>query len=75
MFHGCIELETIKWTNWNPSVDVSSTSLTQESTKDIVSKLATVTESRTLTLGYTLLTYLTEDEIIAATNKGWTLVG
>ena len=75
MFQGCIELETIKWVNWKPSVDVSSTSLTQESTKDIVSKLAAVTESKTLTLGYTLLSYLTEDEIIEATNKGWSLVG
>ena len=75
MFHGCTNLETIKWTNWKTSVNVSGTALTSESTKDIVSKLAAVTESKTLTLGYTLLSYLTEDEIIAATNKGWTLVG
>ena len=75
MFHGCIELETIKWANWKPSVDVSSTSLTQESTKDIVDKLATVTEAKTLTLGYTLMSYLSTDEISSATNKGWTLVG
>ena len=75
IFYGCVNLETIKWTNWKPSVDVSSTSLTPESTKDIVSKLAVVTESKTLTLGYTILSYLTEDEIIAATNKGWSLVG
>jgi surface protein len=75
MFSGCINLESLSWTNWKPSVDVSSTSLTQESTKDIVSKLATVTESKTLTLGYTLLSYLTEDEIITTTNKGWSLVG
>ena len=75
IFYGCVNLETIKWTNWKPSVDVSTTSLTPESTKDIVSKLATVVEPKTLTLGYTLLSYLTEDEIIAATNKGWSLVG
>ena len=75
MFIGCMRLETLKWTNWKPTVDVSSTVLTQESTKDIVSKLASVTEPRTLTLGYNLLSYLSEDEISAAINKGWSLVG
>ena len=47
--------------------------LTQESTKDIVSKLATVDTSKTLSLGSTLLSYLSEEEIAAATSKGWTL--
>ena len=75
MFKGCMNLQTLKWINWKQSVDVSSTFLTQESTKDIVSKLATVTEPKTLTLGYNLLSYLSEDEILAATNKGWSLVG
>ena len=75
MFNGCMSLDTLKWTNWKTTVDVSSTVLTQESTKDIVSKLATVAAPRTLTLGYNLLSYLSEDEILAATNKGWSLVG
>ena len=47
--------------------------LNQESTKDIVSKLATVDTSHTLKLGSTLLSYLTDEEIAAATRKGWTL--
>ena len=75
MFKGCINLESLSWTNWKPSVSVSETALTSESTKDIVDNLATVTESKTLTLGYTLLSYLTEDEIATASNKGWSLVG
>ena len=73
MFSRCSNLNTLKWNNWKLSVTISQTVLTQESTKDIVSKLATVDTSHTLTLGSTLLSYLTEDEIAAATNKGWTL--
>ena len=73
MFNHCRKINTLKWTNWKSSIDVSQTALTRESTKDIVSKLATVDTSHTLTLGSTLLSYLTEDEIAAATSKGWTL--
>ena len=73
MFTSCRKLNTLKWNNWKPSVNVSGTILTRESTKDIVSKLATVETSQTLTLGGNLLSYLTEDEIAAASSKGWTL--
>ena len=73
-FYNCKNLNTLKWTNWEKSIDVSKTILTRESTKDIVSKLATVETSQTLRLGSTLLSYLTEDEIASATTKGWTLV-
>jgi surface protein len=75
MFSGCINLETLKWANWKATVDVSQTALTPESTKDIVSKLAMVAADRTLTLGYTLMSYLSTEEISNATNKGWSLVG
>ena len=72
-FDHCYSLNTLKWNNWKASVRLSQTALTQESTKDIVSKLATIDNSQTLTLGSTLLSYLSEEEIAAATSKGWTL--
>ena len=73
IFDHCRKINTLKWNNWKLSVTISQMMLTQESTKDIVSKLAAVDTSHTLTLGSTLLSYLTEDEIAAATNKGWSL--
>ena len=72
-FDRCYRLNTLKWNNWKASLKLSQTALTQESTKDIVSKLATIDNSQTLTLGSTLLSYLSEEEIAAATSKGWTL--
>ena len=72
-FDHCYRLNTLKWNNWKASLMLSQTALTQESTKDIVSKLATIDNSQTLTLGSTLLSYLSEEEIAAATSKGWTL--
>ena len=67
-------LKTLKWNNWKPSIALSSVvGLSRESTKDIVSKLATVTESRTLNLSSNLLSYLSEEEIALANSKGWTL--
>ena len=73
MFDHCRKINTLKWNNWKLSVAISQMALTQESTKDLVSKLATVTSSQTLTLGSTLLSYLSEEEIALANSKGWTL--
>ena len=73
MFYSCTSLNTLRWNNWKPAVNIAQTKLTKESTKDIVSQLATVETSKTLTLGTTLLSYLSDQEIAAATNKGWTL--
>ena len=69
----CGALKTLKWNNWKPSIALTSVGLSRESTKDIVSKLATVTESRTLNLSSNLLSYLSEEEIALANSKGWTL--
>jgi surface protein len=67
-------LKTLKWSNWKNTIDLSQvTTLTQECVIDLVANLAEVTSTKTLTLGSTLLGYLTEEQIAAAVNKGWTL--
>lgn len=48
--------------------------LSRESLLAILEGLAVVTEARTLTLGETLRAKLTEEEIQAATEKGWTVL-
>ena len=63
-----------KWSNWRHSFDISRVNtLTSECIKDLLANLATVTGGQTLTLGSTNLAKLTESDIAAATNKGWTL--
>lgn len=60
----------------NISVAVSfspCTNLTHDSLMSIINNLATVTSSKTLTLGSTNLEKLTDAEKAIATNKGWTL--
>ena len=68
-------LQTLKWSNWKNTIDLSNVgTLTQECVIDLVANLAEVTSTKTLTLGSTLLRYLTDEQIAEATNKGWTLV-
>lgn len=63
-----------KWGNWRHSFNISTVNtLTSECIKDLLANLATVTGGQTLTLGATNLAKLTESDIAAATNKGWTL--
>jgi hypothetical protein len=50
-----------------------STQYTKESLVEILNNLATVTVSRTLTMGSTNLAKLTDEDKAIATAKGWTL--
>ena len=67
-------LTTLKWSNWDSTVSIDNlTQLSQQSVVDLVANLAELSYNKTLTLGATLLAKLTEEQIAAATNKGWTL--
>ena len=75
MFSGCTELvDFIAPNNISVAVDFSPcTKLTHDSLMSIINNLATVTTTKTLTLGSTNLAKLTDAEKAIATNKGWTL--
>ena len=67
-------LTTLKWSNWDSTISISHlTELSQQSVVDLVANLAEVSDNETLTLGATLLAYLTEEQIAVAVNKGWTI--
>lgn len=51
----------------------NSTLLDREALLVILNNLSTVTSTRTLTMGSTLLAKLTDEDKTIATNKGWTL--
>lgn len=51
----------------------SSTNFTKEALVEILNNLATVTTTKTLTMGATNLAKLTDEDKAIATNKGWTL--
>ena len=57
--------------NFNVS---NAVKLTVESLESIIDNLYTVSENRTLTLGKTNINKLELDVLMAATNKGWTVV-
>ena len=75
MFSECPKLADFKAPkNINVNMSFSScTQLTHDSLMSIINNLATVTTTKTLTLGSTNLAKLTDDEKAIATNKGWTL--
>lgn len=51
----------------------SSTKFTREALVEILNNLATVTSTKTLTMGSTNLAKLTDEDKAIATGKGWTL--
>jgi hypothetical protein len=68
------QLTTLKWSDWNQSLSLSDlTELSQQSVIDLVANLAETSDNKTLTLNATLLAKLTEEQIAAAANKGWTI--
>ena len=74
MFYNCSRLTSLdSMMNIPMSLDLSTTSLDVSSLLDVIDNLATVTTTRTLTLGTTLLAKLTAEQIAIATNKGWTV--
>ena len=74
IFAGCSSLKTILM--YGMRVNFSISSSTQFEASDLVTilnNLATVTSTRTLTMGTTNLAKLTDEQKAIATNKGWTL--
>ena len=74
VFSNCSNLESIHMHGMKVSFDISaSTRFTHEALVEILNNLATVTTSRTLTMGSTNLAKLTDADKAIATGKGWTL--
>ena len=74
MFYNCKALTSLdSMQNIPVNLDLSYTILDITSLLDVIDNLLTVTTSKTLTLGSTLLSKLTEEQIAVATNKGWTV--
>lgn len=74
MFFGCSSLKTLNCVHWVKSFDISASTAFEESDLvEIISNLDTVTTAQTLTMGATNLAKLTQEEILVATGKGWTL--
>lgn len=73
-FRACSKLEQIHMTGMKASFDIHySTKFTREALVEILNNLATVTSTKTLTMGSTNLAKLTDEDKSIATNKGWTL--
>ena len=74
MFKSCSSLKSILMTGMNANFDISASTKFEESDLvTILNNLATVTNTKTLTMGATNLAKLTDAEKAIATNKGWTL--
>lgn len=74
MFSGCSSLKSILMTGMKVNFDISSSTRFERSDLvTILNNLATVTTTRTLTMGATNLAKLTDEDKAIATNKGWTL--
>ena len=74
MFSSCRSLKSILMTGMKYSFEISASTKFEESDLvTILNNLATVTSTRTLTMGSTNLAKLTDEEKAIATNKGWTL--
>lgn len=73
-FMGCTALKTLDCTGIHVSFDISASAQFEESDLvTIINNLETVSTAQTLTMGSTNLAKLTQDEILVATGKGWTL--
>lgn len=74
MFNGCTNLKSILMTGMKVNFDISaSTQFERSDLVTILNNLATVTTTKTLTMGATNLAKLTDSDKEIATNKGWTL--
>ena len=73
-FRFCGSLKSILMYGMKVSFDISvSTKFEESDLVTILNNLATVTSTKTLTMGSTNLAKLTDEEKAIATNKGWTL--
>ena len=74
MFKKCSSLKSILMTGMKTHFNISvSTNFEESDLVTILNNLATVTSTKTLTMGSTNLAKLTDEEKAIATNKGWTL--
>ena len=74
MFAQCSNLKSILMTGMKVDFDISSSTQFEKSDLvTILNNLATVTSTKTLTMGATNLAKLTDEDKAIATNKGWTL--
>ena len=74
IFSGCSSLKSILMTGMKVKFDISASTKFEESDLvTILNNLATVTTTKTLTMGATNLAKLTDEDKAIATNKGWTL--
>lgn len=74
MFSFCSKLTEIHMYGMKVNFSISdSTKFTREALVEILNNLATVTSTKTLTMGATNLAKLTVEDKAIATNKGWTL--
>ena len=74
MFGYCPNIEYIHMHGMKVSFDISySIKFTREALVEILNNLATVTTSRTLTMGTKNFDKLTDEDKAIATGKGWTL--
>lgn len=74
IFYNCNKLEQIHMTGMKVNFNISASTLfTRDALLEILNNLATVTTTRTLTMGSTNLAKLTDEDKSIATNKGWTL--
>lgn len=73
-FYNCKNLKEFHMTGMKASFDIKqSTLLTREALVEILNNLASVTSTKTLTMGPTNLEKLTDEDKAIATNKGWEL--
>ena len=74
IFGSCSNLKSILMTGMKVDFDISrSTKFERTDLVTILNNLATVTTTKTLTMGATNLAKLTNEDKAIATNKGWTL--
>ena len=73
-FKGCTNLEELKFYNITNNIDLSDcTKMTRDALVEVLNNLATVTETRTCTLGANNLSKLNDFDKAIATGKGWRL--
>ena len=73
MFYGCDKLTSLgSMMNICANLTLPS-ALNKESILDVVDNLATVTSTKTLKINAQQLSWISEDKIREANNKGWTI--
>ena len=72
MFYACSGLTSLKWTNWKININLTYSPLSVECLKNLLNNLATVS-NKTLNLGSTNLSKLTDSDKAIAASKGWSL--